>query len=85
MHLNLTSAEWSPATALHPIEPLLDIAQVSRLTSLSKTTIPRLVRTRQFPEPVVLAWKRSGRPSRVAWKAGDIRTWIMGRVGSRAA
>ena len=42
---------------------------------LSEATIRRRVASGEFPEPIVLARTRAGRPARVAWRRGDVLAW----------
>lgn len=63
---------------------LIPRTEVKRLTSLSSTTIWRLMRQQKFPAPVELS------PGRVAWRESEIRRWIAdrcapGNKGGRAA
>lgn len=56
--------------AKHPF--LLDIQAVTNATSLSKTTIYRLMRDGRFPKAVTLT--PGGR--RVAWNCDEVNDWI---------
>ncbi len=50
---------------------LIDIETVVALTSLSKTTIYRLIGCDRFPRPIALVPGRR----RVAWKESEVRQW----------
>jgi prophage regulatory protein len=52
---------------------LLSIADVVKLTSLSKATIYRLVKAGEFPKPVTIS------PGRKAWRSDEIASWIQAR------
>jgi prophage regulatory protein len=54
-----------------PTDPnaVLSIEQVVALLSISKSTIQRMVRKRQFPEPIKLSARRIG------WRRTDIEAW----------
>jgi prophage regulatory protein len=60
-----------------PVERLLRIAEVKRLTSLSIPTIYRKIAAGDFPKPVAL-----GAQAR-AWLLSEIQDWISGRVAAR--
>ncbi|MGE3245401.1 MAG: helix-turn-helix transcriptional regulator [Beijerinckiaceae bacterium] len=49
---------------------LYSVAQVSELTTLSRSTIYRKMEAGEFPSPV----KVTG--SRIAWRHADIHEWI---------
>lgn len=50
--------------------PFLDIKQVMKATSLSRSSIYRGVKAGTFPVPVALT------TGRVAWRAADVAKWI---------
>lgn len=52
---------------------LLPRRAVEELTSLSKTSIYRLMKNNEFPQPVKVS------TNRVAWREGDIKLWIEAR------
>lgn len=52
---------------------LLDWAQVGRLTGLGRSTVWRMRKAGDFPEPALLS------PRRVAWRERDIIAWIRSR------
>ena len=52
---------------------LLGLSRVKDRTSLSKTTIYRLVSENKFPRPYQLTLRR------VAWREADISAWLAGR------
>jgi prophage regulatory protein len=53
-----------------PVDPLLNILDVQRVTSLSKATIYRFIAAGRFPKPVRLSPR-----GRVAWRSSHIRVW----------
>ena len=55
---------------------LLRRGEVETRTGLARTTIYRLMRAGQFPEPVQIG------PRAVRWPAGEIATWISKRPRS---
>ncbi|MGE3292631.1 MAG: helix-turn-helix transcriptional regulator [Geminicoccaceae bacterium] len=56
---------------------LVDFAEAQRLTSLSRSTLERLVRAKDFPEPVVIT------PSRRGFVRAEIEGWIRDRIARR--
>jgi prophage regulatory protein len=63
-----------------PLEDVIDPPRaVYERTSLSSTTVWRLRRAGQFPEPIVLS------PGRKGWRRGDITAWLDGRRSERGA
>ncbi|MDE0304389.1 MAG: AlpA family phage regulatory protein [Albidovulum sp.] len=58
-----------------PFERLLRIAEVMRLTGLSKSTIHRKWRSGEFPAPLKLF--RDGRA--FGWKQSEILDWMRSR------
>lgn len=52
----------------------LSLGRVKQTTSLSKTTIYRLIGENKFPRPVRLSERR------VAWRDADVSEWMIGRV-----
>jgi prophage regulatory protein len=58
----------------HMLEPLLPIGQVVELTSLSKTTVYRMVDEGRFPAPLKIG------KARVAWRASAIARWMSEQV-----
>jgi prophage regulatory protein len=50
--------------------PLLTIADVCRITTISEASIYRLGKKGQFPKPVVLGHRTK------RWKLSDIQLWI---------
>lgn len=70
------------STSEHPgtVAPLLKRPEVERMTSLSRTTLYRLIQQDQFPKPVQLTARA------VAWRSSDVAAWIASRVaGVRSA
>lgn len=57
---------------------LLSYAEAQRRTTLSRSTIERLVRAKQFPEPIRIT------PSRFAFLQAEIERWIEDRLARRA-
>lgn len=55
---------------------LLRIADVSRITTLAKSTIWLKVSQHQFPKPIKLS------PSITVWRESDIWEWINGHIQS---
>lgn len=49
---------------------ILKMRDVTRLTSLHRATIYRLIERKEFPEQIRLSRRRVG------WRAGDISDWI---------
>jgi len=62
-----------------PVERLIRIGEVKRLTGLSTATIYRKVSQKEFPRPVPLgAFAR-------AWPLSEVQDWIAGRIALRGA
>lgn len=66
--MNASSPSPPPVVA-EPLQPLLRLPAVLRLTGLGRSTVYRMVADETFPAPVKLA-KRA-----VAWRHGDVRRW----------
>ncbi len=62
-----------------PVERLIRIGEVKRLTGLSTATLYRKISTREFPRPVQL-----GAVAR-AWPLSDVQNWIAGRIELRGS
>ena len=60
-----------------PVERLLRIAEVKRLTGLSTATVYRKIAARELPKPVAL-----GAMAR-AWPLSEVQDWISGRIAVR--
>ena len=60
----------------HAGQTMIGLGDVRTATSLSKTTIYRLINEDKFPRPYQLTARR------VAWREADIAAWIAGRVQS---
>ncbi|MDO9384604.1 MAG: AlpA family phage regulatory protein [Hyphomicrobiaceae bacterium] len=56
------------------IEPLLSRRQVQLITTLSRSTLYRLVAQNAFPKPIKVS------PNRRAWRATDVDTWLEARL-----
>ena len=52
---------------------LLPMAKVAEHTSLSRSTIYRLMHSGEFPKPVQVS------PGRVAWRDSDLADWLSRR------
>lgn len=52
---------------------LLPRRVVEDLTSLSRSSLYRLMKTGEFPQPVRVS------TNRVAWREGDVKLWIEAR------
>ncbi len=60
-----------------PVERLIRIGEVKRLTGLSTATLYRKISAKEFPRPVQL-----GVAAR-AWPLSDVQNWIAGRIELR--
>jgi prophage regulatory protein len=60
-----------------PVERLIRIGEVKRLTGLSTATLYRKISTKEFPRPVQL-----GAAAR-AWALSEVQNWIAGRIELR--
>jgi prophage regulatory protein len=60
-----------------PIERLIRIDEVKRLTGISTATLYRKISAREFPRPVPL-----GAAAR-AWPLSEVQSWIAGRIELR--
>jgi prophage regulatory protein len=60
-----------------PVERLIRIAEVKRLTGLSTATVYRKISAKEFPRPVAL-----GVMAR-AWPLSEVQDWIAGRIEVR--
>ena len=58
------------------ITPILRMADVVRITGLSRPTICRRVAAKEFPAPKLLGGPQS---RAVGWKADDVQHWIDSR------
>lgn len=72
MRAETTSAPV-PQDNMPPGDYLLSVSQVSAKTSLSRSSIYRMVAKGLFPKP------RQVSESRVAWLLSDVEPWIAGR------
>ncbi|WLR94213.1 helix-turn-helix transcriptional regulator [Shinella zoogloeoides] len=64
------SPEASPAPAGEPIETLLRLRDVMKVTTLGSTTIYRKMDAGEFPRPLNLGGNV------VRWKMSDVQRWI---------
>ena len=53
---------------------ILSRKEVEQTTSISRTSIYRLMSNGQFPKPIRLS------PNRVGWLAEDINNWLQKRI-----
>jgi prophage regulatory protein len=60
-----------------PVERLIRIGEVKRLTGLSTATVYRKISSNEFPRPVAL-----GVMAR-AWPLSEVQDWIAGRIAVR--
>jgi len=56
-----------------------------RITSLSASTIRRLVEAGQFPRPIVLSRNRHGKPVRIAYVLSELEEWCAQRIAASRA
>ena len=62
-----------------PVEPLIRIGEVKRLTGISTATLYRKISAKEFPAPV-----RLGVAAR-AWPLSEVQDWIAGRIELRGS
>ena len=60
-----------------PVERLIRIDEVKRLTGISAATLYRKISAKEFPRPV-----RLGAVAR-AWPLSEVQDWIAGRIELR--
>jgi prophage regulatory protein len=60
-----------------PVERLIRIDEVKRLTGISTATLYRKISAKEFPRPVHL-----GLAAR-AWPLSEVQSWIADRIGLR--
>jgi prophage regulatory protein len=60
-----------------PVERLIRIGEVKRLTGISTATLYRKISTKEFPRPV-----RLGAIAR-AWPLSEVQDWISARIELR--
>lgn len=58
------------------LPPLLPIEGVANITTLSASTIRRLVDRGDFPAPVALPGSSPARGRRLAWRGADVLAWL---------
>ena len=58
-----------------PADPvrLLSIKDIAKITTLSQSTILRLVAAGAFPKPIKIS------PNRIAWSDSEVRQWMLAR------
>jgi prophage regulatory protein len=61
-----------------PLDPLLREAEVEVITSLSKTTRWRKIKSGEFPAPVRISARRC------AWRRSDIASWLASKTVAAA-
>jgi prophage regulatory protein len=62
---------------IRPVERLIRIGEVKRLTGLSTATLYRKISSKEFPRPVAL-----GALAR-AWPLSEVQDWIAGLISVR--
>lgn len=62
-----------------PVERIFTIQEVAKITSLSRTTLYRMVDAGTFPRPSQLS------PNRIGWRASAIARWQTERDGGQVA
>jgi len=62
-----------------PVERLIRIGELKRLTGLSAATLYRKISAKEFPRPV-----RLGATAR-AWALSEVQDWIASRMAVRGA
>jgi prophage regulatory protein len=62
-----------------PVERLIRIDEVKRLTGISTATLYRKISVKDFPRPV-----RLGAVAR-AWPLSEVQNWIAGRIELRGS
>lgn len=60
-----------------PLTRVLDLKQVSALTSLKPTTLYKLIKENKFPSSISLGDKRKG------WIDQEVQDWIEARIKDR--
>jgi predicted DNA-binding transcriptional regulator AlpA len=64
-------------------DSLLSFEQAGHLAAgLSESTIRRLVKMGEVPEPVVILFGKNGRPARVGFVESEIRSWCAARIAA---
>ena len=56
---------------------LIDMKRVTEMTTLSRTTLWRMVRQGRFPRPIKIS------SNRVAWRECDVVDWVQARSEAR--
>ncbi len=56
--------------------------ETRRITSLSASTIYRLVEAGRFPRPIVLSRNRHGKPVRIAYVLAELEEWCAQRIAA---
>jgi predicted DNA-binding transcriptional regulator AlpA len=65
-------------TAYDPDDRFISANEVTRLTSLSRSTLNRMVEGNRFPAPYQLG------PARLAWSHKQVRSWMQRVSGGTA-
>lgn len=68
-----------PQTSPSDADRLIQVKEVIRLTSISRTQLHRLVKAGSFPRPCRIG------ASRKAWSLTDVRSWIADRRAEASA
>jgi len=66
----------------YPRIALVAPGETRRITSLSASTIRRLVEAGQFPRPIVLSRNRHGKPVRIAYVLSELEEWCAQRIAA---
>jgi len=67
---------------LTPVDPILTLEDVCRLTSLSRTSVYRHVGEGSFPKPKKIG---AGKRGRIGWPASEVRAWADSRPRAEIA
>jgi prophage regulatory protein len=62
-----------------PVERLIRIGEVKRLTGISAATLYRKISAKEFPRPVPLGTTARG------WPLSEVQDWIAGRMELRGS
>jgi len=67
-----------PIPPVQSLPILISAREVTKLTTLSRTTLWRATRAKKFPTPVSIS------SSRVAWPLHEVQAWLADRCDARA-